>query len=556
MNHIARHARIFGLAAALGLATSANEVPKVAGSFLLLCAIAAVASVPQPTEAARRAVPIIEGALVGLALAVDGLASQPLALYLIVPVLIAGLVGGTLFIALTLASEIVMMAASSLVRQQFQTLPDTLSEALPWLLTGLGIGLLGSRIRRLRSSPPDVDHAGYVVAHRLLDELRVVSRRLSSGLDPVEQSTTLLNDCLGLVPGARGTILVQTNGGALVPLAQHLGDMPWDAGNDSVVALCWRTGETAHRTAASRLSTGASPHPSAGADTIGFGRERWAIPLRVGSRSVGVLALDVSGPLTGGLEQQVRRLLDERALPLDTAMLFEEVRALATVEERQRLAREIHDGVAQELASLGYLVDHLALAPDTTRAVEVAHLRGELTRIVDDLRLSIFDLRSQVSRTTGLGSVLAEYLREMGSRSNTAVHLTLDETPDRLRLDVEEQLLRIVQEAVTNARKHSDADNLWVFCRVRPPTAHLVVEDDGSGVRQDASTEGFGLSIMRERASRIGAMLAITTRPGGGTRVSIDLPLPLHAGEQTRAEPLTRTPKLLARPVRKVAPHG
>jgi signal transduction histidine kinase len=383
--------------------------------------------------------------------------------------------------------------------------------------------------------PTDEDHAGYVVAHRLLDELRVVSRRLSSGLDPVEQSTTLLDDCLGSLPDARGTLLVQSNGESLISLAQRLDDTTWDARKDPIVVRCWTTGEPASVTAASERPSLVATRPTP-SDTASVRCERWALPLRVGQRMVGVLALDVGVPLTDAQLEDVRALLDERALPLDTAMLFEEVRALATVEERHRLAREIHDGVAQELASLGYLVDDLALAPDASRAVGVAHVRSELTRIVDDLRLSIFDLRSQVSRTTGLGSVLAEYLREMGARSGTAIHLTLDETPGRLRPDVEEQLLRIVQEAVTNARKHSGAGNLWVSCRIRPPAADLTVEDDGAGLA-DCRSEGFGLSIMRERANRIGATVGISPRDGGGTRVSIALPLPKHASIVVLDEP-------------------
>jgi signal transduction histidine kinase len=129
---------------------------------------------------------------------------------------------------------------------------------------------------------------------------------------------------------------------------------------------------------------------------------------------------------------------------------------------------------------------------------------------VSELRLSIFDLRSEISG--GLGSALSDYVREVGARSGMTVHLTLDEAPTRLRSEMETELLRIAQEAITNARKHSTAENLWVDCRIRPPYARIIVSDDGSGLgkgRQDS----YGLGIMRERAERIGARLDVVDGP-------------------------------------------
>src|SRR6185436_8619854 len=154
--------------------------------------------------------------------------------------------------------------------------------------------------------------------------------------------------------------------------------------------------------------------------------------------------------------------VDAHSLQLETALVFDEIRMLATVDERRRLAREIHDGIAQEVASLGYVVDDLAeSSSDPQIAQGLRNLREELSRVVADLRLSIFDLRSDVSPTNGLGAALSEYVRTVGARSDLTVHLTLDEAPTRLTPVVETELMRIAQEAVTNARKHASADNLW-----------------------------------------------------------------------------------------------
>ncbi len=223
---------------------------------------------------------------------------------------------------------------------------------------------------------------------------------------------------------------------------------------------------------------------------------------------------------------QLMAAIDEHSLRLDTALTFDEVRTIAAAEERQRLAREIHDGVAQEVASLGYLVDDLvASATDETQRNKLRELRIELTKVVSDLRLSIFDLRSGVDATAGLGAALSDYVRRVGSRSEMTVHLTLDEAPDRLRRDVESELLRIAQEAITNARKHSGAENLWVNCRVHPPSVWLEIRDDGDGLGTGRD-DSYGIHIMRERAERISANLQIDGDPsrcGRGTRVIVTL---------------------------------
>jgi signal transduction histidine kinase len=238
---------------------------------------------------------------------------------------------------------------------------------------------------------------------------------------------------------------------------------------------------------------------------------------------IGVVLADTPLPLPAKALHDLMPELDEHAVRLDTALAFDEVRSLATMEERRRLAREIHDGVAQEIASLGYAVDDLtATATTELQRRKLNALRSELSRVVSELRLSIFDLRSEISG--GLGSALSDYVREVGARSGMTVHLTLDEAPTRLRSEVETEFLRIAQEAITNARKHSAAQNLWVDCRIRPPYARIQVSDDGHGLGE-ARQDSYGLGIMRERAERISAQLDVSDNPRprspNGTTVTV-----------------------------------
>ncbi len=140
--------------------------------------------------------------------------------------------------------------------------------------------------------------------------------------------------------------------------------------------------------------------------------------------------------------------------------------------------------------------------------------------MVSELRYSIFDLRREVGPGASLTSVLAEHARHVGQTAGIAVHLELAESATRLRPTMESEILRIAQEAMANARKHSRAENLWVTCLVDSPDVYLRVEDDGRGLlppREDS----FGMAIMRERAERAGCWLEVTARPGGGTSVTV-----------------------------------
>ena len=253
----------------------------------------------------------------------------------------------------------------------------------------------------------------------------------------------------------QSAVFSRTKGGPLTPLAYRgIGARETLFPEDELIATVWSSASAGSRFL-KEVDSSTTAH------MVG-------IPLRLGSEMIGVLLARVPGEVPGTALEMLQRELDEVTLRLATALAFDDVRNLVTADERQRLAREIHDGVAQEVASLGYVVDELAAEsndPDVTAGLQ--QLRGELSRIVTELRLSIFDLRSEVGDGPGLGSALSDYVRKVGARSAMTVHLSLDEAPTRLSPGVETELFRIAQEAITNARKHSQAENLWVDCWVR-----------------------------------------------------------------------------------------
>jgi signal transduction histidine kinase len=388
--------------------------------------------------------------------------------------------------------------------------------------------LLTAWIRRLAADSPSTDqNRSYEAAYDLLSQLRTVSRQLAGGLDAVSLAQALLQSLRAELPYDRGAVFVRAEGGRLVPLAlDGASFVDWDTSlaDDTPLGRAWEaTGPTvaAGPLGDAVVSNGLEPGP----------RSYTVLPLRMGDRTFGLVALEADRrpvSVTPAMD-----LVNEAALRLETALLFGEVRSIATSEERRRLAREIHDGIAQELASLGYAVDDLVAEASASEdgkrrnsAVPISDilrkLRGEITRMVSELRLSIFDLRSEVQAQVGLGSALSDYVRAVSVGTTFSVHVILDEAPDRLPIAVEAELLRIAQEAITNARKHAKAEHLWVTCRVDPPFAHLRVEDDGNGLGSKRH-DSFGLEVMRERAARLGGQLTIGSREPHGTFVDVRL---------------------------------
>lgn len=435
-----------------------------------------------------------------------GLPDSYLALpYLLLPAFAAGLAGSLAGAGMnTLVGAFGLTIGAVLARDAPADL-TTFGSLAAWLLIIFVTGAVGAWLLR-QENIHVADSARYAAAYRLLSELRIVSRRLSGGLDPMTLAEGLLDDLDERMPMRRSALLIRRDGGILFPLAQRGHDDGWLVGaeRDPAVLDAW-TNEVPTWTPAGRR---------------GF---RVVLPLRVGARTIGAVVGDLPDPVSPDDLRELARSTDEGAVRLETALLFDEVRELATREERRRLAREIHDGIAQELASLGYLVDDLIARTTDADAISLATtLRRELTRVLSDLRHSIFDLRSDIDRDSGLGTTLSGYARQVGAQTGLKVHLVHEESHERLRPEIEAELLRIGQEAITNVRKHAKARNLWVTITVSPPSAHIRVCDDGTGMRTKPR-DRYGLDIMAERARRVGATLVIDDGPEGGTVVDVSL---------------------------------
>jgi signal transduction histidine kinase len=397
--------------------------------------------------------------------------------------------------------------------------PGYLAAGGQWLVLGAIITFAADTMRQLMQ-PAQNKPQPYAEATRLLTQLRSVARSLPGAtLDPGGISEHLLEELRAVAPGHRAAVLSASGGGRLVVLAQTGGErVDWETtlDSDSAIADAWATQQpqTASRSQA-RSHTGGET-------------SSLVVPLVAGVRTIGLVILEADLPQAypSAVVSRVTEVTGPAALRLEAALLFDEVRSLATNEERQRLAREIHDGVAQELVMVGYGIDNAAATlpegADET-AEELRVLRGEVTRVITELRLSLFELRSEVDRNGGLAAAIAEYARTLGTSAGLRVHFTFDESTARLPAATEAELLRIAQEAITNARKHAGASNLWVTCTVDPPYARIEVSDDGKGFADDRPDGRYGLAIMAERAERIRGRLEITPRHPSGTSVAVVL---------------------------------
>lgn len=461
----------------------------------------------------------VEGLLTGVAIASTGASGSAFLPYLIAPAfaggLRRGLVGGVLPLG-TAAGALLLAPAVS--NEHITTYAS--STTAQWVVLAALVAVVASWFRAVATERPEDPRAAQLEAFRLLTELRDVARHLPGTLDPATTAEAMLQRARQMLRYDTGAVLIGVAGDRQLTILVRTGSTRphWDLAltGDGPLAEAW-LGQQGVRLSR-RLDTGNGSTKSGSAVVV---------PLVAAGRTLGLLVLEsaVAAAFPDDIPGRLASEVDDLVLQLQTGLVFAEVRELATHEERRRLAREIHDGIAQELASVAYALDTVALdAPrDGGMASQVEAIRQEVRRLITELRMSLFDLRSEVAPDEGLGAAISRHVHQIGTASGLVVHLSLNEAPVRLPADTEAELLRIVQEAVANARKHARARNLWVFCTIDPPNAVITIEDDGTGVLDEPGAANHGLAIMKERASRIRGELRVEPREPRGTRVRVTL---------------------------------
>jgi signal transduction histidine kinase len=216
------------------------------------------------------------------------------------------------------------------------------------------------------------------------------------------------------------------------------------------------------------------------------------------------------------------------ALALENARLHERSRELSIVEERNRLARELHDSVTQRLFGVALAVESAAtlLERDPAAAAEELERVRELARAaMEELRAVVFELRPASLEAEGLASVLRKHVDVLRRVSARPIELSVGNPPP-LRAEQAAQVFRIAQEALQNALRHAEAEHIEV--RLEDGTGALVlsVADDGRGFDPAARAvrgRRLGLTSMEERAAELGGTLVIESAEGEGTRVRLEV---------------------------------
>lgn len=280
--------------------------------------------------------------------------------------------------------------------------------------------------------------------------------------------------------------------------------------------------------------------------------EMIAVPLRYRGRVLGVYNLFTEHP--GLVEREdMKDLLTSvghhLGMAVDKSRLDEETNRLSIMDERTRMANELHDSLAQSLASLKFQVrvldETLHGGEESALWQQLELIENSLDEAYTELRELIVHFRAPVDKR-GLVPAVEQVVERFRRNSRISAFLQLEWNNASLPAEVEIQVLRIIQEAMANILKHSRANAVRVLMRARQDRSYMVmIEDDGIGIQDKALRGGpgehLGLQILRERASRIGGELKIESEPGEGTRVILCFPSP---GE----EPAAANPSVAVEP--------
>jgi signal transduction histidine kinase len=357
-------------------------------------------------------------------------------------------------------------------------------------------------------------------ASALLRRLHDLSDALDTGFDPPATAEQTLADLDGRVSVERAAILVGAGDDQAIPVGlRGTKRVPWPepTTSESLLGPAW-----SHSSEVAALWD----DPAVGTRSV------IAVPLEnVHGQRIGVLVADrpADRPFTHEDSEAAREVALGHSPFLDAGLVFDSLRVRAGLEERERLAREMHDGIAQELAALGFEIDAvraMARSAAPPLAAEVERLRASLGSALATLRLQISDLRMAGRVDSSLGAILSSRLQLFGASTGFTTSMEISETGFRLPAHLEVMLYRVVLDVLSDARRSPGTTFVRVSVHIAAPTALVEVYYDGTSNLAE-------LDFRDHPLLQHGAELIIQPHPSGhGTlfnarvQMADDLPMP------------------------------
>ena len=272
-----------------------------------------------------------------------------------------------------------------------------------------------------------------------------------------------------------------------------------------------------------------SSHP----DSVGFPKHHpkmtsfLGVPVKLGVEVFGNLYLtDKAGGFTKSDEELVEGLAVVAGAAVNTSRLQRRLRRLAIVEDRERIARDLHDAIIQDLFAVGL---SLQAANQQVVVPAVNDVIADTVRRLDDtissLRRFIFDLHPPIWSRRDLRAEVSELIGHLSEPYAARTEVAFDGPLDSMPAGLLDDALQLISEALSNALRHSDSDRVAIDIGSDRDELLLVVADDGRGFNPEEATEGMGLANIRTRAQRAGGEATIQSTPGSGTVVRIRLPI-------------------------------
>ena len=365
---------------------------------------------------------------------------------------------------------------------------------------------------------------------RWLDALRGITNDILSGMEEGPLLESIAENARALAGADAATIISLTPTADELVVAAAVGAFARELRGHAVPAKASISGEVM-RTGGTLVLEDVGADPRAHQPVVRLGRHGPAVfvPLRVRGGSSGTLTV---ANLKGGQHFDTRtvRLVetfaDQASVAIEYARAQADLRRLGLMEERERIAKELHDGIIQSLFAVGMGLQATALRAGSQQTAErVESAVTELDRVIRDLRNYIFGLRPGILADRQLDEAMRTLGQEVSDRTGLRVDVQIDAEVAARLSSRSHEIVQLTREALSNVSRHARAKRAIVRLARNGLRGTLSIQDDGIGFDSKTNSTGHGLHNMRERAGALGGELKVTSSSGKGTRLRVTFPI-------------------------------